>query len=248
MSIRLCKYLADRGLCSRRQASRLIEQGRLQLNGVVASHISHIMPGDKLLLDGEPLPAADAKQVWLYHKAAGVDCNLTPAKSDSLYHQLQQLPVRLHPVGRLDKDSCGLLLLSNDGELTQRLLHPDFEHPKEYLVRTEPAPNAQQLAALAAGVNWQVGPHQYQSKACRVWPAPHGFRIELTQGLNRQIRYMSRAVGLKVVFLQRQRLGELQLGTLAEDQSRVLTTQEYQQLRHSLGLSAEPADNGAAAD
>lgn len=248
MSIRLCKYLADAGLCSRRQASRLIEQRRVQLNGTLASHISHVSSGDQVLIDGQPLPLAEPKQVWLYHKAVGVDCNLTPHKPDSLYHLLHSLPVRLHPVGRLDKDSCGLLLLTNDGELTQRLLHPDFDHPKEYLVHTEPAPVAEQLAALAAGVRWQVGPYQYQSKPCQIRLTERGFRIELTQGLNRQIRYMCRSVGLKVVFLQRQSLGDVQLGTLAEGHWRLLSQSDYHNLRLSLGLSATPTDTAAAAD
>src|SRR6218665_437342 len=98
MSIRLCKYLADSGLCSRRQASRLIEQGRLLVNGTLATHTCHVSTGDSIVLDGMALAAPETKQLWLYHKPVGIDCNLNADKADSLLHVLQALPVRLYPI------------------------------------------------------------------------------------------------------------------------------------------------------
>lgn len=217
MKIRLAKYLADHGLCSRRAASRLIDEGRVLVNQRPANHIDHVDEEDSIQVDGQPFRAAAEKHYLLYHKPVGIDCNLNPEKADSLYHLLQQFPMRLFPVGRLDKDSCGLVLLTNDGELTQRLLHPDFYHEKTYQVRVDIALTTQALAQLASGVSWTVGPHTYQSRPCQVTQlSSNRFEIVLTQGLNRQIRYMCRSVGLKVVQLKRIQLAQFSLADLAE--------------------------------
>ncbi len=217
MKIRLAKYLADHGLCSRRAASRLIDEGRVLVNQRPANHIDHVDEDDSIQVDGQPFRAVAEKHYLLYHKPVGIDCNLNPEKADSLYHLLQQFPMRLFPVGRLDKDSCGLVLLTNDGELTQRLLHPDFYHEKTYQVRVDIALTTQALAQLASGVSWTVGPHTYQSRPCQLTQlSSNRFEIVLTQGLNRQIRYMCRSVGLKVVQLKRIQLAQFSLADLAE--------------------------------
>lgn len=217
MKIRLAKYLAEHGLCSRRAASRLIDEGRVLVNDRPANHIDHVDAEDSIQVDGQPFVAATEKHYVLYHKPVGIDCNLNPEKADSLYHVLQQFPLRLFPVGRLDKDSCGLVLLTNDGELAQRLLHPDFFHEKTYQVTVDKTLTEQALAQLASGVSWTVGPHHYQSRPCQVTQcSEHSFEIVLTQGLNRQIRYMCRTQGLKVLQLKRVRLAQFQLGDLAE--------------------------------
>jgi 16S rRNA pseudouridine516 synthase len=217
MKIRLAKYLADHGLCSRRAASRLIDEGRVLVNQRPANHIDHVDEDDSIQVDGQPFRAVAEKHYLLYHKPVGIDCNLNPEKADSLYHLLQQFPMRLFPVGRLDKDSCGLVLLTNDGELTQRLLHPDFYHEKTYQVTVDKALTEQTLAQLASGVSWTVGPHTYQSRPCQITQlSSNRFEIVLTQGLNRQIRYMCRSVGLKVVQLKRIQLAQFKLGELPE--------------------------------
>lgn len=217
MKIRLAKYLADHGLCSRRAASRLIDEGRVLVNQRPANHIDHVDAEDDIQVDGTPFDACTEKHYLLYHKPVGIDCNLNPDKVDSLYHLLQQFPMRLFPVGRLDKDSCGLVLLTNDGELAQRLLHPDFYHEKTYQVTVDKPLTPQALAQLASGVSWTVGPHSYQSRTCQVTPlGSDRFEIVLTQGLNRQIRYMCRAVGLKVLQLRRTQLAQFSLADLPE--------------------------------
>ena len=125
--------------------------------------------------------------------------------------------MRLFPVGRLDKDSCGLVVLTNDGELAQRLLHPDFYHEKTYQVTVDKPLMSEVLTRLATGVSWTVGPHSYKSRPCRVTPlSDFRFEIVLTQGLNRQIRYMCRTQGLKVLELKRIALASFQLADLAE--------------------------------
>ncbi len=217
MKIRLAKYLADHGLCSRRAASRLIDEGRVLVNQRPANHIDHVDAKDSIRVDGQPFVAAKEKHYLLYHKPVGIDCNLNPDKADSLYHLLLQFPMRLFPVGRLDKDSCGLVLLTNDGELAQRLLHPDFYHEKTYQVTVDKSLTEQALSQLTAGVSWTVGPHSYKSRPCQITQlSPNSFQIVLTQGLNRQIRYMCSTQGLKVLQLKRVQLAQFQLGDLAE--------------------------------
>ena len=217
MKIRLAKYLANHGLCSRRAASRLIDEGRVLVNNRPANAIDHVDEQDQILVDQQPFLPDTEKHYVLYHKPVGIDCNLNPHKSDSLYYLLQQFPIRLFPVGRLDKDSCGLVLLTNDGELAQRLLHPDFYHEKIYQVTVDKPLSPEQLTQLASGVVWTVGPHSYHSRPCQVTQlGPSCFQIVLTQGLNRQIRYMCRTVGLKVLQLKRTELAEFKLADLAE--------------------------------
>lgn len=217
MKVRLAKYLADHGLCSRRAASRLIDEGRVLVNHRPANHIDHVDADDHILVDEQAFTAITEKHYLLYHKPVGIDCNLNRDKTDSLYHLLQQFPMRLFPVGRLDKDSCGLVLLTNDGELAQRLLHPDFYHEKTYQVTVDKALTTEALAQLASGVSWTVGPNTFQSRPCQVTQlCANRFEIVLTQGLNRQIRYMCRTVGFKVLQLKRIALAEFMLADLAE--------------------------------
>ncbi|MDX3774127.1 RNA pseudouridine synthase [Chromatiaceae bacterium AAb-1] len=229
---RLAKIIAASGLCSRKAASRLIDAGRVQLNGRQASHIDHVCPADTVLVDNQPLPTAEPRQYWLYHKPAGVDCNLRADDPCSLLHILQHLPCRLYPSGRLDKDSRGLLLLTNDGELNQRLLHPAFQHEKEYLVTVDKPLTPEFIHQIASGVCWQVGPRHYQSRPSQITQTSwQQFRLILTQGLNRQIRYMCRALGYKVTDLCRLRIENLQLSGLACNELLPLTGNTVNELR-----------------
>lgn len=235
---RLAKVIAERGVCSRRAASRLIEQNRVQVNHRPARHIDHVTEHDIISIDGQPLAAQTANHYWLYHKPAGIDCNLSQDNPVSLYHCLQQLPSRVYPVGRLDKDSRGLLLLTNDGQLAQQLLHPDYQHQKEYLVTTDKALTPIVLQQLSQGVSWRVGPHCYQSRPCEVQQtAEYQFSIILTEGQNRQIRYMCRAVGYKVLDLCRIRIENLWLNELEPDQIIAVSPSQLSQLKTRLGLA-----------
>lgn len=157
----------------------------------------------------------------------GIDCNNRPDDPASLYQLLNQLPQRLFAVGRLDKDSSGLLLLTNDGGLCQQLMHPRFFHEKAYQVQTDKPLTAEHIAKLASGVSWQLGTKQYHSRPCLVTQtADDVFDITLTQGLHRQIRYMCKAVGLRVLKLQRYRIHNLLLGDLAMGELRALNADE----------------------
>lgn len=240
IGLRLNQALAQSGLCSRKAAARLISEHRVTVNGLQQPHHYQVKSGDIILLDGKPLPTPAALQYWLYHKPVGIDCNLN-SKQDSLKQLLDSLPLRLFPLGRLDKDSCGLLLLSNDGALAQRLMHPTFAHQKSYQVTVDKPLQDLMLQRLAQGLTYQVGPHQYQTLPCQVQRlAEHSFQVSLTQGLNRQIRYMCREVGLKVLHLKRTHINQLALGDLAEGKLRQLTSAELQLLQGSPQSTAEP--------
>lgn len=191
----------------------------MSVNGKAANHIDHVLPADIICIDGTPLAPLSARVTMMYHKPVGIDCNIRADDPASLHHVLANLPQRLFACGRLDKDSCGLLLLTNDGTLSQHLMHPAFSHEKTYQVATDKPITQAMLQQLAEGVSWQLGANCYQSRPCQVRQiAEKAFIIILTQGQHRQIRYMCKAVGLSVLSLKRIAIGALVLGTLAEGQ------------------------------
>ncbi|GGW59034.1 pseudouridine synthase [Alishewanella tabrizica] len=226
-SLRLAKVIAQSGLCSRKAADRLISSGLVTVNGIVAQHHHTLLATDNIAIDGTELAAAPAKQYWLYHKPVGVDCNNRLADPASIAQLLTTLPVRLFAVGRLDKDSRGLLLLTNDGDVAQRLLHPDHAHQKCYRVTVDKPIDNNASVAFSQGIRWQVGPHQYVAKPCIARQiSSNQLDITLTEGQHRQIRYMCRALGYKVLDLCRVAIGNLSLGELAAGACRQLTDAE----------------------
>jgi 16S rRNA pseudouridine516 synthase len=211
VGLRLNQAIAHSGLCSRKAAARLISEQRVLVNGQQQPHHYQVKTGDAIQVDGEALPHAAPRQCWLYHKPVGVDCNVKMDDPSSIAQLLTTLPLRLFPLGRLDKDSSGLLLLSNDGALAQQLMHADQLQQKEYRVEVDKMVTEAQVQHLATGVSWQLGSNVYQSEPCLVSAEHNLLTMVLTQGLNRQIRYMCRAVGLKVLKLHRVRINQLQL-------------------------------------
>jgi pseudouridine synthase len=181
------------------------------VNGQQQPHHYLVKIGDFIQVDGKALPQAAPRQCWLYHKPVGIDCNVKAADPCSIAQLLATLPLRLFPLGRLDKDSSGLLLLSNDGALAHQLMHADQLQQKEYRVEVDKRVTEAQVLQLASGVSWQLGSTLYQSDPCLVHAENQTLTMVLTQGLNRQIRYMCRAVGLKVLKLHRVRINQLQL-------------------------------------
>ncbi|SNY45060.1 23S rRNA pseudouridine2604 synthase/16S rRNA pseudouridine516 synthase [Arsukibacterium tuosuense] len=230
---RLAKWIAQNGHCSRRAAERLITAGRVNVNGIAARHTDLIDDSDRILIDDIPLLAPPPLSYMLYHKPVGIDCNNRPDDPASLHQLLKTLPLRLFAVGRLDKDSSGMLLLSNDGALCQRLMHPDYQHSKTYQVDTDKPLTADFIGQMAAGVSWQLGTNHYQSRPCQVSATGTSqFKIILTQGLHRQIRYMCKALGYRVTALKRTAIGDLPLGELAVGQYRELTAAEITDLQN----------------
>jgi len=246
--MRLAKYLAQCGLSSRREACRLIEAGRITLNGKIAKHTDPVLLDadgrclDRILLDEEPILGTEALAYWLLNKAVGTDCRLLEGDKSSLLHLLPPTP-RLYPVGRLDKDSRGLLLLTNDGELTHKLMHPSFAHSKTYHVLLDRPFTDEFIAQMASGVQYKEV-HTLPCQVCRL--SEDKFEIVLTQGLNRQIRRMTSALGYKVIDLQRIALMTLRLAgeaedscteaALAEGDMRPLTREEITTLKAALAI------------
>ncbi len=242
--LRLWQWLARAGLGRRQQLLDLIGSGAVTVDGQVASPLLQITSDAEVRLHGELVSLQWQTQVVMYHKPVGVDCNVKPDDPSSIAALLTKLPMGMFPVGRLDKDSCGLLLLCNNGELAQQLMHPDFAHEKEYLVQVSPAPSIEQLKALAAGPSYPFKNQQIITRACQVAAkTADSFRIILTEGRYRQIRLMCKAVGLKVIRLQRIRLQQLALGELSENEWRVLSSEEIANLAQAIeaNLTSKPS-------
>ncbi|GGP91874.1 pseudouridine synthase [Shewanella ulleungensis] len=226
--IRISHYLALCGVASRRQASRLIDCGRVTINQQIATHTELIdsLQSPDICVDGVAVLAPQEKQYWLYHKPVGIDCRLLINDPSSLIHLLPQTP-RLYPAGRLDKDSRGLLLLTNDGELTQALMHPDFYHTKTYIVQVNKPLTPAFLTKMAQGVSYK----DVQTRPCSIrslsdFVGEDTFEIVLTQGLNRQIRRMCQALGYRVIDLLRTKLMDVELADLPEKTMRPVSAAE----------------------
>jgi 16S rRNA pseudouridine516 synthase len=216
---RLWQRLTEAGIPAAAQQS-LLDTGRLRLAysdaDSPALKLSHwLSTASELLLDGIALPAVPARRYWAYHKPVGIDCNVRTDDPHSIASILQTLPAGVFAVGRLDKDSCGLLLLTNDGQFAQRLLHPDQHHQKTYLVQLDKALSLAQLQQLQDGLLYQAGPLWEQARPCQATQSPPAFlHITLTEGKHRQIRYMCKQLGTRVLRLERLSIGRLTLSDL----------------------------------
>jgi len=232
--VRLAQFISRAGHCSRRQASRLIDDSQVLVNGVVAGHLTFITKADKVTIGEQEINTAEQFLCYRYYKPVGIDCNLELKNKASLIHYLpQDTSVRLYPIGRLDKDSCGLLLLTNDGKLTNRLLSPAFKRPKIYDVTVSPSFKNRQQGITSLNDTFINGMAQpLMIKGCATQPCdivitgPLTFRITMTQGLNRQIRRMSANQGFKVTHLRRINFAGVSLAGLELGEYKPLTAQE----------------------
>ncbi|MBR5429953.1 MAG: rRNA pseudouridine synthase [Firmicutes bacterium] len=231
---RLQKYLAAMGVASRRACEELIAAGRVTVNGRVVSEPGlRVVPGrDLVAVDGKLLTEAPRLRYILLYKPAGYICSAADEKGRrTVLDLLTGVTERVYPVGRLDYDTSGLLLLTNDGELTQKLLHPSHEVEKTYLAQVEQEPDAAALALLRRGVRLSDGLTAPARARCR--KSGGGVWVELTihEGRNRQVRRMLEAVGHPVLRLKRVRLAGLDLTGLRPGQWRELTADEIRRLR-----------------
>ncbi len=245
--MRLNKYIAESGLCSRREADRLIETGAVLLNGRRASMGDQVAPGDRVRVSGRDIAPREATRLVMIalNKPVGIVSTTDPDERANIVDFVNH-PQRLFPIGRLDKDSQGLILLTNDGDAVNRVLRAGNEHEKEYLVTVDRPVTDEFVRGMAGGVPI-LGT---RTKACRVERvSEHVFRIVLVQGLNRQIRRMCEHFGYEVRKLVRTRIMHIELGALAEGDWRDLTTAESEELArriaHSSGTApARPGDGG----
>ncbi len=230
-TVRLQKYFSDCGVLSRRAAEAEILAGRVTVNGTVARLGDKILVGeDTVLYNGQPvLPRADKPHVYLLlNKPRGIVCTAKDEKGrKNVTDLVKAVGSRVYPVGRLDMDSEGLLLLTDDGEFTNHLTHPRHEIPKIYRVWVSPAPSSEQLLRLCAPMELD-GYRLLPVKTEQI--GENELEMTLYEGRNRQIRKMCEAVGLRVTRLQRIAIGELVLGTLAVGSWRFLTDDEVSYL------------------
>ena len=225
-TIRINKFFTEHGICSRREADRLIETGRVTINNLVAKLGDQVSASDVIARDGEVIPWGQARIYIKYHKPVGVT---TTSEAHVPRNIIQEIghPERIFPIGRLDKDSSGLILLTNDGDIVNEILRTEFGHEREYEVMVDRPYDQAALDRLAAGVVILGS----KTKPCRVERlGPRRFRIVLTEGRNRQIRRMCQAVGYRVVVLHRVRIMHLTLAGLPSGAWKPLTPREQQEL------------------
>jgi 23S rRNA pseudouridine2604 synthase len=240
--MRLNKYVAETGACSRREADQWIDAGRVTVNGVRAALGTQVNEGDDVRVDGRPLREKPRRVYLAFNKPLGVECTTDPEVRDNIVDFIG-FPERIFPVGRLDKDSEGLILLTNDGDVVNTILRAENAHEKEYVVAVDRPLTASFLEGMAAGVPI-LGT---MTNPCRITPVGRNtFRIVLTQGLNRQIRRMCEHFGYTVRSLKRVRIMNVALGALPTGKWRHLEPTELQAIlpagRRTLRLKRAGAD------
>ena len=237
--MRLQKYMAEAGIASRRKCEELIQAGRVKVNGQVAILGACVEPLQDLVeVDGEPLGKSQQKVTVILNKPRGVMCTAQdPQGRPTVGDYVKDLPVRVYNAGRLDYDSEGLLVMTNDGELAYKLTHPRFCMDKTYAAICDGLLTKAQIAALEQGVQLEGGP-THPAKVREVFKLRNGntaFNITIHEGRNRQVRRMLEAVGHETLALKRVALGPLRLGDLPSGTYRSLTAQEWDELHAWLG-------------
>ncbi len=220
--MRLNKYISETGVCSRREADKWIEAGRVTCKGVRAVLGTQVAEGDEVRVDGE-LIGVKKKQIYIaFNKPIGITCTTETHVKDNIIEFISHRE-RIFPIGRLDKDSEGLILLTNDGDIVNEILRSENNHEKEYIVTVNRPITDLALSMMSSGVKI-MGELTKPCKAARL--DSDTFRLILTQGLNRQIRRMCAALGYRVRRLQRVRIISIRLGGLREGEWRYLTQAE----------------------
>lgn len=235
--VRINKYLSDAGICSRREADTVIASGKVTIDGKVAEMGSRVMPGQKVLYQGKEVKKQEKQVLIAFYKPVGIVCTTDTKREKDNVIDFLQYPERIYPIGRLDKDSEGLLLLTNDGDIVNKILRAGNHHEKEYLVTVNKPITAEFLKGMAGGVPIL----DTVTKPCVIEQTGKcSFKIILTQGLNRQIRRMCEYFGYRVMTLKRVRIMHIQLGHLLPGTYRNLTDAERKRLeevlKHSTGL------------
>ncbi len=229
-SISLNKFISQTGICSRRAADKWIDAGKVKINGMVAKKGNRVGENDTVTIDGKPLKNKP-KQVYIaLHKPPGITCT-TDLKDKTNIIDFINYPKRIFPIGRLDKPSTGLILLTNDGDIVNDILRVENNHEKEYLVTVNRPITPQFIKRMSNGIPI-LGT---KTKKCVVERrGKMGFKIILTQGLNRQIRRMCEFLDYRVVTLKRVRIMNIHLGDLKMGRWRDLTAKEFQALTANL--------------
>lgn len=224
--MRINKYISESGITSRREADKWIKDQRVTINGVVAELGSKVESGDDVRVDGKPIQLEQEYVYIALNKPVGITSTTERHVKGNIVDFVNH-PLRIFHIGRLDKESEGLILLTNDGDIVNEILRAENKHEKEYIVTVDKAITAAFLKKMSEGVEIL----DTKTLPCKVTKiSNHVFRIILTQGLNRQIRRMCSALGYSVRKLQRTRIMNIHLNSLATGQWRDLTTEERKEL------------------
>ena len=228
--VRIQKIIADSGYCSRREADRLIQEGRVTIDGRVGALGDKVLPGMRVVCDGHELSGQGEKVYIILNKPRGIVCTADPREPMNVVDYVGY-PIRIFPVGRLDKDSEGLLLLTSDGEIVNRLLRAAGGHEKEYEVEVDKPLTREFMERMMSGVEI-LGTTTLPCRLRRT--GARSFNLVLVQGLNRQIRRMCEALGYNVQKLRRVRINNIRIGSLQSGQWRELTQAEVNGLLSSI--------------
>jgi 23S rRNA pseudouridine2604 synthase len=230
--MRLNRYISDAGHCSRREADRLISEGRVKINGKVAVLGQKVMPGDRVTVNGKPVSGGAPKKYLLLYKPRGIVCTADPRERYNIVDYLGY-PERVYPVGRLDKDSEGLIIMTSDGDIVNRLLRAAGGHEKEYQVTVDRPVTEDFAKKMSAGV--PLAELDRVTLPCQVKKTgKYTFDIVLIQGLNRQIRRMCDYFGYSVTQLKRVRIMNIKIGDMQPGDWRELTKNEMDTLMKTL--------------
>ncbi len=234
--IRLNKFIAKCGICSRRDADKLIDDGRITVNGVVAGQGVRVHSGDEVLFDGKRITAKTEFVVLAYNKPVGVVCTEKDDHAEKTIIDDINYPGRVTYAGRLDKDSEGLMILTDDGDLIQAMMKGRNGHEKEYVVQVNHKLTDRFLKSLEKGV--YLSELDVKTRPCKTeMISDDCFKITLTQGLNRQIRRMCDAFGYNVLRLKRVRIMNIKLEGLAYSEYREITGEDLSELYRLAGIS-----------
>ncbi|MCQ6276681.1 23S rRNA pseudouridine(2604) synthase RluF [Bacillus sp. V3B] len=235
VNLRINKFISETGQASRRGADKLITEGKVTINGSIAKIGSQVEPGDEVRVNGNPIRIARNHVYIALNKPVGIT-STTEKRVKGNIIDLVNHPLRIHNIGRLDKDSDGLILLTNDGDIVNRILRAENKHEKEYIVSVDKPITPEFLKRMSEGVKIL----DTVTLPCEVRQlSKFDFQIILTQGLNRQIRRMCEALGYEVYRLQRTRIMNIHLGNLPLGQWRDLTKKERTQLFKDLDYEPE---------
>ena len=233
--MRLNKYLSDAGVCSRREADRLVEEGKILVDGVQATLGMQVTAEQEILVNGKKVEREEKKILLVFHKPRGVECTTSPKVKNNVISYIGY-PIRVYYVGRLDKDSEGLLLLTNEGELVNKIMRAGNCHEKEYVVTVDKPITREFIQKMKNGVP-VLGT---VTRKCQVFQkGKRTFQIILTQGMNRQIRRMCEYLGYRVKRFKRVRVMNICLGDLPGGKYREATAEEMQVLREMIRDSSE---------
>jgi len=244
MDTSLNKYISETGFCSRREADKYIDQLRVTINGIEATKGNRVKPGDVVLVDGEPIKKKVSAIYMALNKPKGITCTTDLKDKTNIIHFINYKS-RIFPIGRLDKRSEGLIFLTNDGDIVNKILRAGNQHEKEYIVMVDKPVSNEFVEKMKNGVRILGG----VTKTCYVKQVgPKVFKIVLTQGLNRQIRRMCEALNYNVVSLKRIRIMNMTLGNLPLGKWRFFTPDEIETINLMLKNSSKTAEGAEGMD